>query len=129
MYRLLLLFTFFSSLKINAQNKPDYSQLLKQKLSALKDQRRFPLGQLKIDAARNSNITAFLSNPKPGVHRLRQDNMPCLVPDPTATVAMPNVWKGKIGVPFESGLPRIPNPVKPLTLSPSRPLLITPDTK
>ena len=62
----------------------------------------------------------YLVNPKPGVHRLPQDNMPCIVPDPRATVAIPNLWKGEKKVPFKGWSPRIPNPAKPLKLAPSR---------
>jgi hypothetical protein len=67
---------------------------------------------------------------RPGVHRLPLDNMPCLVPDPNASAAITNLWKGNIRVPFRSQTQPIPNPARPpLNVSPSRPLLVTPLTK
>jgi hypothetical protein len=70
---------------------------------------------------------AYLVNPKPGIHRLPQDNMPCLVPDLNATVAIPNGWGDKTEVPFRGKSPRLPNPAKPFKFAPSRPLLIHPE--
>lgn len=70
----------------------------------------------------------YLVNPKPGTHSLPQDNMPCIVPDMNATVAIPNTWKGEKKIPFKGVQPQMPNPVKPFRLSPSRPLLTYPDT-
>lgn len=70
---------------------------------------------------------AYLVSPKPGVHRLPQDNMPCIVPDPRLTVSINNLWAEKVEVPFTQKPPRIPNPSKTLPFVPSRPLRITPD--
>jgi hypothetical protein len=70
----------------------------------------------------------YLVNPKPGIHRLPQDNMPCIVPDMNATVAIPNTWRGEKKIPFRGAQPQIPNPAKPFRFSPSRPLLTYPDT-
>ena len=70
----------------------------------------------------------YLVNPKPGVHRLPQDNMPCIVPDMNATVAIPNTWKGEKKIPFRGAQPQMPNPGKPFRFAPSRPLLTYPDT-
>jgi hypothetical protein len=70
----------------------------------------------------------YLVNPKPGIHRLPQDNMPCIVPDGNATVSIPNAWKGGTTIPFRGTAPRIPNQSKRLKIAPSRPLLIRPDT-
>ncbi len=72
---------------------------------------------------------AYLLNPKPGIHRLPQDNMPCIVPDRNATVAIPNTWKGEKKIPFRGTRPQMPNPAKPFPLSPSRPLLTYPETE
>ncbi|HEV7333207.1 MAG TPA: hypothetical protein VGN63_19385 [Flavisolibacter sp.] len=69
----------------------------------------------------------YLINPKPGIHRLPQDNMPCIVPDMNATVAIPNTWKGEKSVPFRGTQPRIPNRAKPFNFRPERPLLTYPD--
>lgn len=74
-------------------------------------------------------LPLYLQNPKPGIHRLPQDGMPCIVPDMNATVAIPNNWKGEKKVPFRGVQPRIPNNAKPFRLSPSRPLLTYPDTE
>ena len=75
----------------------------------------------------------FLLHPKPGIHRLPKDNMPCLVPDSEATVSIPNAWQGETTIPFRGMPPRIPNQSKRLKIAPSRPLLIIPqrnsDTK
>jgi hypothetical protein len=51
----------------------------------------------------------MLKNKKPGVYRLPQDNMPCIVPDSTKTVQMPNAWKGPKRIPYQSNPPRMPN--------------------
>ena len=75
----------------------------------------------------------YLVNPKPGLHRLPKDNMPCIVPDSDATVSIPNAWQGETTIPFRGRAPRIPNQSKRLKIAPSRPLLIFPqknnDTK
>src|SRR5688572_6830968 len=54
----------------------------------------------KTDTAKLLDGAPFLQNRKPGVHRLPQDNMPCIVPDSTKTVRVPNVWKGSLRVPY-----------------------------
>ncbi|MBC7863496.1 MAG: hypothetical protein IAF38_11005 [Bacteroidia bacterium] len=53
----------------------------------------------------------FLKGAKPGVHRLPQDGMPCIVPDTKDIVAIPNLFKGKVSVPFVGSQPHIPNPL------------------
>jgi hypothetical protein len=63
-----------------------------------------------IDTSKLLDGTAFLEHRKPGVHRLPQDNMPCIVPDSTKTVRIPNTWKGSLRVPYRSKPPQIPNP-------------------
>jgi hypothetical protein len=65
-----------------------------------------------------------LSPRKPGIYALPQDNMPCIIPDLSGTVAIPNLWKGKTKVPYKSSPPLIPNPLR---ISPSRPLLTFPE--
>jgi hypothetical protein len=90
-----------------------------------------PFFDRKRSSADTADLTrpkAYLVHPKPGIHRLPQDNMPCIVPDPGASVAIPNVWAGKTKVPFRGNAPRIPNPAKPFKLSPSRPLKVYPNT-
>lgn len=129
MKRLLLFVCVIPSI-INAQNKTDYSELFKQKTSELKNLQGYPLSSVESDSTTKPfDLALFLTNPKPGVHHLPQDNMPCLIPDPTATVSIPNAWAGEIKVPYTGNPPHIPNAAKPFTLSPTRPLLATPDTK
>ena len=55
---------------------------------------------------------------KPGVYRLPQDNMPCIVPDSSKTVKIPNAWKGPKRIPYRSNPPRIPNIAKPWVPTP-----------
>jgi hypothetical protein len=49
----------------------------------------------------------------PGVYQLPQDNLPCIVPDLTATAPMPNAFKEKINIPYVGVSPLIPNPALP----------------
>lgn len=58
------------------------------------------------------NLTPF-ANRKPGIYRLPQDGMPCIVPDTSKTVQVPNAWQGKKTIPYRSHPPRIPNIAKP----------------
>lgn len=127
MKRLLPLFSLlFLSAILQAQTlkidvkKPNEDAAYKEGVAQLAEWRK-----KLIDTAGLVQSKAYLVNPKPGIHRLLQDNMPCLVPDLNATVAVPNAWAGKMEVPFSGKSPRIPNPAKPLNLSPSRTLLIT----
>ena len=109
---LLLLLSSFLLFKGNAQddnvNKFDFK---------INDGYKSRLSNKQIlEAIKDSNIVlnnlAFLKGRKPGVYRLPQDNMPCIVPDTTKTVRMPNAWKGPLRVPYRSNAPRIPNPTK-----------------
>jgi hypothetical protein len=117
-----LLFACFISFMANAQNNRDCIQQSRQKLSELKKTQHVPTTIVRKDTARQLSNFALLL--KPGVHHLPQDNMPCLVPDPNATVAIPNAWRGETKVPYTGKPPRIPNAAKPL--APPRPLIITP---
>jgi hypothetical protein len=58
----------------------------------------------------------LLKSAKPGIYRLPQDGMPCIVPDTKDIAAIPNTFKGRIGVPFTGNRPRIPNAKQPGTL-------------
>lgn len=120
---LLLLFGSIVCFAVRAQQ-----EVKKQTKDALSDAFTNYFDKKKDTGSLTLPKTLYLVNPKPGIHRLPQDNMPCLVPDPNAMVAIPNLWKGETKVPFKGGSPRIPNPARPLRLSPSRPLLIQPDT-
>jgi hypothetical protein len=103
------------------QQDVTYRNSVIQKLAALKKQ-----GDTSI--VKPPTRPYYLVNPRPGIHRLPQDNMPCIVPDMNATVAIPNTWKGEKRLPFRGAPPQVPNPAKPFRLSPSRPLLTYPDT-
>ena len=130
MKRLLpLLSACLASFAACAQNNSDL-QKFSTKIEALPGLQRYSTTVARKDTAKELvNPKLFLSNPKPGVHRLPLDNMPCIVPEPLASVTMPNAWKGRIEVPFRSKEQRMPNPAKPLIMSPSRPLLKIPDVK
>lgn len=75
---------------------------------------------LSDSVARRNSLDGF-SRRKPGVYRLPQDGMPCIVPDSTKTVAMPNLWRGKKEIPYRGNPPRMPNLAKPQFLSYSKP--------
>ncbi|NTS43086.1 hypothetical protein HRG84_19530 [Flavisolibacter sp. BT320] len=98
-----------------------YRNRVIQKLQALRK-------QSDTNIVKTPTLPLYLVNPKPGIHRLPQDGMPCIVPDMNATVAIPNTWRGEKKVPFRGAQPSIPNPAKPSRLAPSRPLLTYPDT-
>ena len=70
------------------------------------------------DSAANRNGYAALLHKKPGVYSLPQDNMPCIVPDTSKTVKIPNAWKGRLRIPYKSNPPRIPNLTKPWVPTP-----------
>jgi hypothetical protein len=125
---LLLLTVCFGSLFANAQIESGKLPNFADKIDALKNLQRYSQGMALNDTAKQFfRPELFLTNSKPGVHRLPQDKMPCLVPDMNASVAMPNLWKGEIKVPFQANPPQIPNPGRRSRLSPSRPLLILPE--
>ena len=48
--------------------------------------------------------------PKPGIYRLPQDGMPCLVPETDHIAAMPNTWKNLPGKSYKAPEGSIPNP-------------------
>lgn len=47
---------------------------------------------------------------KPGVYKLPQDGMPCIVPDTKDIAAIPNAFKGTSAIPYTGNPPHIPNP-------------------
>jgi hypothetical protein len=59
-------------------------------------------------------------HPKPGIYRLRQDNMPCIVPNLADVASIPNGWKGKTKVPYSDNPPLMPNPSRPLLILPPK---------
>ncbi|HVF97698.1 MAG TPA: hypothetical protein VM871_10265 [Flavisolibacter sp.] len=66
---------------------------------------------------------------KPGLHRLLPDGMPCIVPETKDIVAIPNAWRGKVGVPFTGNPPRIPNPSPTMPQRYSYKAFALPDSK
>lgn len=125
---LLLLFACNAFIAAQAQNNPTSLQKLKQKIAELKERQGFSVNTVRVDTVKQFSDLALLSA-KPGVYRLPQDNMPCLVPNTEAIAAIPNAWKGEIKTPYTPISPHMPNPAKPLIVSPSRPLIASPDTK
>jgi len=108
---LLLLLTCFACLMGQAQNELYDLQKLKAdpyNVPLFKNKARvFPNNK---DSLINSiSGQLFLKNAKPGVHRLPQDGMPCIVPDTKDIAAIPNTFNGTVGVPFTGNRPRIPN--------------------
>ena len=129
MKRLLPLFScLFLSTILQAQTlkndakKPNGDVVYKEQVGQLAEWRKRMTDTVEIVKPK-----AYLVSPKPGIHRLPQDNMPCIVPDLNATVTIPNGWGSKPEVPFRSNPPRMPNRAKPFQLSPSRPLLVQPE--
>jgi hypothetical protein len=59
------------------------------------------------DSVLNLNASPVLA---PGIHRLRQDGMPCVVPDTRDIAVIPNSWKGRVVPYYHSGTAPIPNP-------------------
>lgn len=52
----------------------------------------------------------FLNPQQPGVYALPLDRMPCIVPETKDLAVLPNIWKGKVGVPFNSQMPNSAQP-------------------
>lgn len=71
---------------------------------------------LSDSAATHNSLVNFRAK-KPGIYRLPQDGMPCIVPDSTQTVRIPNLWRGSKQGPFKGTPPRIPNLLRPEFLS------------
>ena len=69
---------------------------------------------LKLPQSKDSVLAKFKNyfglGKKPGVYSLKMDNMPCIVPDTKEIAEIPNFWRDKITVPFNS---RIPNRALP----------------
>lgn len=107
---LLLLFVSCIMFEGSAQDlrdetiKKDIDQLLRQ-------YQRGPSVDLS-DSLFVLNNPLTLRNKKPGIYRLPQDNMPCIVPDTSKTIRIPNAWKSRVQVPYVSKPPRIPNPAR-----------------
>jgi hypothetical protein len=109
MKQLLLLLSGFASFT-TAQAQDD--QLDSPKIDAetlLRRYRQEEAKKLPADSVYSLNPLLIPGNGKPGVYRLPQDNMPCIVPDSAKTVRIPNVWKGPVKIPYKSKPPRIPN--------------------
>jgi hypothetical protein len=57
-------------------------------------------------------------NRKPGLYRLSQDHMPCIVPDTGELAIMPNAAP-KQGLPYKTGMPNIA-PSRPIFQEPAK---------
>ena len=77
--------------------------------SLLRRYRQSEARRMPTDSVYTLNHPLVPGNDKPGVYSLPQDNMPCIVPDTTKTVRVPNAWKGPIKRHYKSNPPRIPN--------------------
>lgn len=126
----LLLAACSGLLAAHAQNEMGKLPNFADQIDALKKFRRYPLEMAQSDTAKQLSMPELLlTHPKPGVHRLPQDNMPCIIPDLNASVAMPNAWKGAVKNPFQGSPPLMPDPSQRSPLSPSKPILILPEQK
>ena len=125
MIRLLLMgLCCFCSSRILEQYSPDALQQFRENHIYLQQQKSNSGLETKRDTTTLELLKSLsMSQGKPGVYSLSQDNMPCIRPDLSGVVAMPNLWQGKKRVPYQSSPPRIPNQ---LNVSPSRPLLTYP---
>ena len=106
--KLLLVFSAFAiSLVAAAQEEKD-------KLQRFGNKWKFQR-PLRIIEPKDSSSLNFPPYPKkqPGVYRLPQDGMPCIVPDTKDVASIPNVWKGTIRTPYKGRKPTIPNPSQP----------------
>ena len=77
--------------------------------SLLRRYRQEQVNKIPGDSAYTYKHLLIPGDGKPGVYSLPQDNMPCIVPDSTKTVRVPNAWKGSRKLPYKSKPPRIPN--------------------
>ena len=87
----------------------DQGAIIKKKLEEFRRRRQREAQQYNVWVLpyRGKNIMplTYLQNPKPGIYRLSQDGMPCLIPDTKDIAAIPNAVP-RVEVPFRS---RIPN--------------------
>jgi hypothetical protein len=104
---LLLLCAIFVFSAANAQEQPDNSQ--KQKFKW-----KFERPLVTIEPKDSSALRLYpYAKKAPGVYRLPQDGMPCIVPESHKSVKIPNAWRVPLRVPFKNKPPRIPNPSDP----------------
>ncbi len=65
----------------------------------------FAFKKLNLDTSAHSHVFVAGQKVAPGVYRLKQDGMPCIVPDTKEIAHMPNAF-GTVAIPFKA---RIPN--------------------
>ncbi len=110
----LLLLVFIGLLTTNVNAQTESIDIKKFKEDAT--YREALINRLQTTLPKNDEVGNFSytllpqPNLKPGIHFLPLDGMPCLVPDTKDIAVIPNVWKGKVGVPFIGNSPQIPNP-------------------
>ena len=61
------------------------------------------------DSLGNLSYSRGFKAPAPGIYQLRQDRMPCIIPDTREIAPIPNAWKA-VTMPFSGN---IPNPAVP----------------
>lgn len=109
-----LLISLFAFTIVQAQNPAPKMRAIKPGTSV-----GFKNGRYFIKPPNDSGIVrngiSLPAKKKPGVYRLQQDGMPCIVPDTKDIAAMPNAFKGEAKVPFLAQPPRIPNAAAPKT--------------
>jgi hypothetical protein len=111
---LLAAFVFFSLDAAAQQNGDSTMKKLREQLNQYQGKKLnvSPLRPLLLDTFQLRNKSFTLPGKKPGVYPLRQDRMPCIVPDTNALVAIPNAF-GKPVLPFRTEIPNAsPEPLE-----------------
>jgi hypothetical protein len=75
------------------------------------DKRKFD-SLIKILPYQSQNSYSFNLKLNTGLNHLA-DGMPCIVPEPPTAGLIPNVWHGKVQVPFRQKEMAMPNPAVP----------------
>lgn len=109
MKQLLLLLTACVSLTTTQAQEDQLDAPKVDAEALLRRYRQEQVNKLPTDSVYTYKHLLIPGNGKPGVYSLPQDNMPCIVPDSTKTVRIPNAWKGLAKPPYRSKPPRMPN--------------------
>src|SRR6188472_818227 len=73
-----------------------------------------PVVQLSDSSQNLPVLSPAFKLPPPGIYRLRQDGMPCIVPDTKGIAPMPNAMNAPVTIPYSGN---IPNPAVPRIFS------------
>jgi hypothetical protein len=101
MKQLLLLAFCFCSISLFAQERKPLSVRPSRPLVVLPE---------RLVTQDPDHIIPGRKTPKPGIYRLPQDGMPCLVPETDNIAAIPNGWKNPVGGSYKAPEGSIPNP-------------------